>query len=508
MELELERTQLNGFETVLNTTVCREEMLEAIVPDACPDILTICDTEGQVCLSGKQAQEGRAEISGTIYAAVLYLPDGAQGMRRMEVSIPFSCTADSPGIHAGCSVVAVPRVQSAETRLLNPRKVLVKVNLAVCVAVYAPVQEEICAGVTNPETAGVEQLTQRQETCVVANVEEKSFPFTDDLNLPGGRPEAEELLRHRLCVCCTESKIIGNKLIFKGSAQLQTLCRGTDGGLFTAEFELPFSQIMEVVGAGEESACEIQVVPLSCACTLDGGDGRTVSVALELLAQAVVRETRSVAMLSDVYSTTHTLVPDFRTYSLSQLLEQGVRRQTVREILETGALAREVADAYVTIGTVAQSREGERLNLTAQVTVSLLCMDEEGAVSGVTRTIPVSCPVELPADAVCSCVCSATGQVYAAPTSGGVEVRFPLDFQVVALSVKKTAGVENIRLEEEAPGQGVEQPSIVLRTVGAGERLWDIAKAYCTTARDIMQANDLEQEELPAGELLLIPRTR
>ena len=63
-------------------------------------------------------------------------------------------------------------------------------------------------------------------------------------------------------------------------------------------------------------------------------------------------------------------------------------------------------------------------------------------------------------------------------------------------------------MEEEAPGQGVEQPSIVLRTVGAGERLWDIAKAYCTTARDIMQANDLEQEELPAGELLLIPRTR
>ena len=47
MELELERTQLNGFETVLNTTVCREEMLEAIVPDACPDILTICDTEGR-----------------------------------------------------------------------------------------------------------------------------------------------------------------------------------------------------------------------------------------------------------------------------------------------------------------------------------------------------------------------------------------------------------------------------------------------------------------------------
>ena len=39
MELELERTELNGYETVLDTTLTQEETLEAIVPDACPDIL-------------------------------------------------------------------------------------------------------------------------------------------------------------------------------------------------------------------------------------------------------------------------------------------------------------------------------------------------------------------------------------------------------------------------------------------------------------------------------------
>ena len=49
MELELDRTQRSGYEAVLDTTVCREETLESIVPDACPDILRICDTEGVVC---------------------------------------------------------------------------------------------------------------------------------------------------------------------------------------------------------------------------------------------------------------------------------------------------------------------------------------------------------------------------------------------------------------------------------------------------------------------------
>ena len=61
---------------------------------------------------------------------------------------------------------------------------------------------------------------------------------------------------------------------------------------------------------------------------------------------------------------------------------------------------------------------------------------------------------------------------------------------------------------EDAARDHAGQPSIVLRVVGAGERLWDIAKAYGTTARDIMQANSLEEEQAPEGKLLLIPRKR
>ena len=52
-----------------------------------------------------------------------------------------------------------------------------------------------------------------------------------------------------------------------------------------------------------------------------------------------------------------------------------------------------------------------------------------------------------------------------------------------------------------------------LKALGAGirqegERLWDIAKAYGTTTGDIVQANALEEESLPMGQLLLIPKKR
>ena len=52
------------------------------------------------------------------------------------------------------------------------------------------------------------------------------------------------------------------------------------------------------------------------------------------------------------------------------------------------------------------------------------------------------------------------------------------------------------------------RPSVVLRLPAPGEELWDIAKAHGTTMEQILQANELEADILPAGRMLLIPSTR
>ena len=508
MELELEQTGWSGYETALETTVCQEETLESIVPDACPDILRICDTEGIVCLGDKAVGEGRLTVSGTVRAELLYLPDGAEGLRRMEVELPFTCPVEHPALTPDWGVTAVPRVQSADARLLNPRKVLVRVSLAVWVQGCAPVEESLCGGVTAPEEAGIQQLVEPCQACAVVCVGEKAFPFSDELSLPGSKPEGEELLKCRASVRCKESKVIGSKLIFKGETQLQLLYRSAAGELCTAEFDLPFSQIMEVTGAGEESVCQVRTVLTGLDCSLDGGDGRTVSVTLGLLAQAVVWDTRTLELLRDVYSTAYPLTAESASRTLRRMVDRGEREAAAREILETGQLAQEVCDAYLTLGELTQSREGDRLTLTAEANVTVLYRTEDGACDAVTRRIPVPCVLELPPEAACSWLCAPAAPVFAVPTAGGVEVRFSLTFSYAALTSRTAAVVSALRLEEDAARDHAGQPSIVLRVVGAGERLWDIAKAYGTTARDIMQANSLEEEQAPEGKLLLIPRKR
>ncbi|MFQ7854107.1 MAG: hypothetical protein ACLRIS_02120 [Flavonifractor plautii] len=76
-------------------------------------------------------------------------------------------------------------------------------------------------------------------------------------------------------------------------------------------------------------------------------------------------------MLTDVYSTAFQLTAESRTYTLGRLVEHGEKELTVREILETGMLAQEVSDAYVTIGAITQSRDGRRVTLTAEANVTV-----------------------------------------------------------------------------------------------------------------------------------------
>ena len=121
---------------------------------------------------------------------------------------------------------------------------------------------------------------------------------------------------------------------------------------------------------------------------------------------------------------------------------------------------------------------------------------------------PVSGWLELPEGTQCTCRCACTTPVFAAATAGGLEVRFPVCFQYAAHAPRTAAAISAAAIDESAPLDHAGRPSIVLRMVGEGERLWDIAKSYGTTAADILQANALEDGCPAAGQLLLIPRKR
>lgn len=505
--MEFERDTIISYDTVAEVTLCQEETLESIVPDACPDILRIVDVCGQATISGKQAREGSAQVTGMVRASILYQPEGGGGLRRMEAGLPFTCQAEAPGLTERGTVFARPRLRSAEARALNPRKVLLRVDLAVDITACQPVERPICGGVTGSEEEGLCQRQFRGEHYQLCAVQEKPFTFSDQVRLQG-TGESPVLLAVRAQPVCTDSKLIGSKLIFKGMVELYLLLQEMEGGLSAAHESMPFSQIIEVTGAGEEGDCLVEVEVASLQCDQIPGDGRELDVTLELLAQAQVYSRRPVTLLQDLYSTSSLMEVERENQPLCSLTDQSVRPQAVRELLETGEMVRSIVDARLALGQVRQSREGKELVLTTEACVTVLYLDENELVQCVRRSLPVTCRLECPEGAKCSCFCACPGEVFAAPAAGGVEVRFTVEFHCMTTETTAVPTVTSAQLGEARNAGEGQRPSVVLRMPSPGEELWDIAKAHGTTMEQILQANELEEDALPFGRMLLIPSTR
>jgi hypothetical protein len=507
--LELELLE-NGFpyqEIVLETVLTREETLETIVPDDQPDIETVLHTRAHFCMTHGQAESGGVLVSGVVRCCVLYQPEELPGLCTLQAEVKVQCSAAQEQITQGCSLYAVPRVTMAETRTINPRKVLIRVGVAVEVLVTRQTQCTLAAGVGTPDQGRVEELVEEQTGSFVLCCPQRPFSYADTLTLPGSKPPMEELLSLTCLPFTGESHIAGGKLIFKGGVTCCLCYRSVEGEVEQAQLELPLAQVLDVEGASQQATFQLELLVTDQRTGGLSADGRSLEVELELLAEAVVRETKELKLLRDAYSTTHTATLQTQSVTLSRLLTQELVTQTARETVELPGPLRALCDtALLVTDTVLERGEGT-LTLQAQCWVSLVYQERDGHYGALTRRLTASLPVTGGEGVACWCY-ALPGGVDAVETAGGVELRATVAFRMELLEQRWADTVTAITLEEPEPRTGVRQPSIVLRQVGAGESLWQIAKAYTTTRQEILEANGIEGEEPRPGALLLIPRKR
>jgi len=504
MDMELQHTRLGGSRPVYEALLRQEETLESIVPDALPDIARIVEASGAVFLRQKEAVDGSVRVTGTARTTVLYLPEDGGAPCCLTQNIPFLCSGDHPALHGGCQTQVSAQVLTADAQMLNPRKVLARVELAVHVTAWSEEQAEVCTQIDCGEDRSVQTLMETRKDLAAADVAEKSFTFSDVLRLPASRPVMEQLLSARAELQCAEAKVIGKKLVVKGGTVLTALYKGPEG-VASARFELPFSQIVEVKTAGDDCSVWAQAALTGMDCAMrEAGE---LEVSFEVLLQAVVWEERETVLLADLYSVSQPLQTSREKVTLCPLVEQGSRRGLARQFCECAVPAKQVIDCQVSVGEIEKSPAGESAcTLTAKTNVRVLYLSEDDSLCAAAFSVPASCEVPAVEEGRYTCRCIPIGEVTATPVTGGLEVRFEAEFPYLITKREEASFVCSVTPGEEDEGGG-ERPSVVIRVVGEGERLWDIAKCCGSTMADIQAANAMESAEAPCGALLLIPKS-
>jgi hypothetical protein len=233
-----------------------------------------------------------------------------------------------------------------------------------------------------------------------------------------------------------------------------------------------------------------------------------LEVSFDVLLQAVIRQKKEVQMLADLYSTEELLETESETIWLTQLVDQGVRRQIGRQLCPSSIPVKQVIESRLAVGELSQMPAGENMvTITAAIYASLLYLSEDDTLCAASYQIPVNCDLSVPDGCRCLCRCRLPDEAAATPVADGTEVRFEVEF------IYLTARRYSVRcISAVHPGQtaenAAERPSVIVRMAGEGERLWDIAKYSGSTIADIQAVNGITADEVPCGAILLIPRCR
>ena len=245
MDIYLNKEKLDFVKNVLSTSLTHEETMEMIVPDALPDILRIVDADATAFLRSKSSDNGRVTVTGNVDATVLYCPDGEEGIRKMTLDIPFSLSVTDSEINPATRVTAVVNVVSADASMINPRKIIVRVDLLGELACYNDAEMVLSGSIEDDNDAGIEIMTNTSDVVTTTLVKEKTFVVADEIQVPHSNPPVGTILKYKVDLSPEETKAVGSKLIVR---EQRTWCSVSAARteITRLDFDTEFSQILEL----------------------------------------------------------------------------------------------------------------------------------------------------------------------------------------------------------------------------------------------------------------------
>lgn len=504
MEIQLQHCTSERYRVISDTILICQQTAESIVPDSSPDIARVVSTGGVASVGESTLSGGVLRVSGMAELRVLYIPEGEALPRCIPVQLPFQWT-ETMSLQEGAAVIqCAVETMSADARLLNPRKLLVKAEVRIRAVICLPETMSVCSDASQQGGLSLQKLMGTETDHAVCLLREKQFRFSEVLRPSASKPPVDEVLSYGCESVTTDAKLIGKKLVCKGNLRLNVLYRSGSEPC-SMIFDLPFSQIIECEADPSEAVTDADaaVCAINCGKKQDGG----LEVTVDAILQAIVWAKRDISYLKDMYIPRQALNLTRSQVPLCTMSEWICSHETLRKFCASDGTARTVLAVSCALPPPIQQAGESGIVCTSDAEVTVLYIDEGGELCSALYKAPISSSQPLPEGCSCKCRCRLAGECAAVSVTGGFEIRIEADFQWHIFKESAICSVSDAEADR-SDSCALTLPSLTIRRVYAGETLWDLAKGCGSTVADICVANQLTTEQVTPGTVLLIPAHR
>lgn len=500
LELMFQEYELTGQERVCQRTYIGEQTADIIVPDSHPDVDRIVDAFGTMLVETVRLQSDGVSMEGKVRGGVLFL-DEKGTVHSLPLTISLSAQKELPTEGDDGILCYRCDLRSVDARAVNSRKLLVRLGYQWSVEVYKPFSKKI--RYLEEPTERI-QLRQREYPLRLPTATgEKRFTVNEELELPPSCPPVGEMLKVCSRLQIMEQKAVGTKGVFKMELLIHLVYEEPQGKLCTYDWRIPLSQygdLTEETRDGELQTTlhltELELEPDSHV------ESHRLFLRAGVHAMLMAYEMRSIRIIEDAFCTDAILEPRWQQWQWRPLLDSKSLSTTARKagMENVGA----PVDFWISPEEWETEQRGDTTLIKLPLSCSVLSYDGEGKLRG--TQIHMTAEAELPMSRECECSvrdiqCT---EVYCSATSGSAEIRVPVTLTADCFGLqdfRSLHGGEALPLPELRE----KKPSVILRRTDGDEELWSIAKSYRTPVEGICRANDLEDETIPDGTMLLIP---
>lgn len=479
---------------------------DMIVPDSKPDILSTLNTSGIVSVYKKEVMNGRVRVDGNINVYIMYLADSAEDkVRGINTNLDFSesfvlseCTQDMRADLETC-------IKSIECKVLNGRKINIKVTLDTKIRVYSKEENEVICDV-NDSNIQVLKPSYKIDSLIGEGI---TKAYIKETVMIDSKDNLAELLKVNCKIVDSDIKISYNKVLAKAEVELKMMYLTEENRIACVTARLPIVGFIDIPNVTENSMCDASYQIKNIIIKPNSVEEHSIYVEIEVEISCEAVEQREINLIEDLYSTCANL--EFTKRSVRTISNKAQRRETlnINERVTVPEIAgMQLIDADIMPTITRTNKMNSKIMYEGDLELVLTYSDESQMD---TNTKNVTIPFELTLDNVENAenmneitnieVKSNSCKVEGESVNCNVDLLFDVKLQEnTNLSV-----IDDII---EAEGEDIQDYSVVIYIVKRGDTLWNIAKRFKSTVDDIARVNGIENPNtIRVGEKLYIPRT-
>lgn len=492
---------------------------DILVPDVKPDISRILSVDGNINITGKEAVQDKIIVDGVVNFKILYVSEtGEYPINSMNASASFTHNIDIPETSPNMDIDVLTEIEHIDFSIVNERKVSVKTVVNLTGKSLTTSKMDVLKEIQGLGDIQILRnkiyyndivATNKSETIVREN-------FEIDENLP----EIAEILKSDAFVIEKEKQVTDGKVIVNGVVKTNTLYIGDDdrNSLFLLKHEIPFTHFVEVTGAMKDMESKVILKVDDVYTDIKEnieGDRKILEIEAIVKVDAVVHEIEEKEVLVDAYSPSKSLRIEKQPVVFEQTVGQNTSNMVVKEMLDIPSDQPEIFKVFSVhakpiMTDVSLVEDKCILEGIIEADVLYLCQDKEQSAHSFRQEIPFRHFVEVEGTKENMNVEATlyTNDVdYSLINPEQMELKVNLGASCTVSKKTEMDVLVDAEELEEALDMG-KRPSITIYYVQPGDTLWNIAKRYNTTVKNLVETNEIQNPDLVmAGDQIIIQKT-